>query len=50
MLIHPDRQPRALLLGRPVRESLENPTTRRENCGVIVGVDRLHGRQAVRLW
>jgi hypothetical protein len=32
------------------KETLENPTTLRENGRVIAGVDRLHGRQAVRFW
>ena len=37
----------ALLL---VRETLENPTTLRENGRVIAGVNRVHGHQAARLW
>jgi hypothetical protein len=41
----------ALSIVRDVaRETLENPTTLRENGRVIAGVDRLHGRQAVRFW
>jgi len=33
-----------------IRETLENPTTLRENGRVIAGVDRVHGHQAVRFW
>ena len=32
-----------------LKETLENPTILRENAHVIAGMDRLHGRQAVRL-
>lgn len=31
-----------------IRQTLESPTSLRENDSVIAGVDRLHGRQAVR--
>ena len=34
----------------PPRETLENPATLRENDRLNAGVDRLHGRQAVRFW
>ena len=32
------------------KETLENPTTLRDNGRVIAGVNRVHGHQAARLW
>jgi hypothetical protein len=32
------------------KETLEHPTTLRDNGRVIAGVDRVHGNQAARLW